>query len=89
VATYGQVARVSGLPGHARQVGYALRALSDGSAVPWHRVINAQGAVSPRADASWTGVQRRMLEAEGVTFGPDGKVSLERFQWSSLKHERY
>jgi hypothetical protein len=30
-----------------------------------------------------------MLEAEGVTFGPDGKVSLERFQWSSLKHERY
>ena len=44
VATYGQVARVAGLPGRARQVGYAMYALAAGSTVPWHRVVNAQGS---------------------------------------------
>ena len=37
IATYGQVAALAGIPGHARQVGYALHALSDGSQVPWQR----------------------------------------------------
>ena len=49
VATYGQVAELAGLPGHARQVGYALHALPSATAVPWHRVINAAGTVSRRA----------------------------------------
>ncbi len=48
VATYGQIAELAGLPGHARQVGYALHALPDGTAVPWHRVLNARGALSLR-----------------------------------------
>ena len=39
VATYGQVASLAGLAGQARQVGYALHALPDGTAVPWHRVV--------------------------------------------------
>ena len=46
VATYGQVAELAGLPGHARQVGYALHALPRGTTVPWHRVLNARGALS-------------------------------------------
>ena len=49
VATYGQVAELAGLPGHARQVGYALHALPAATAVPWHRVINAAGGVSLRS----------------------------------------
>src|SRR5688572_505500 len=48
VATYGQVARLAGLGAGARQVGYALSDLPTGSTVPWHRVINARGAVSLR-----------------------------------------
>ena len=43
VATYGQIATLAGLDGHARQVGYALHSLPDGSDIPWHRVINAKG----------------------------------------------
>ena len=35
VATYGQVAELAGLPGHARQVGYALHGLSHGTAPSW------------------------------------------------------
>jgi methylated-DNA-protein-cysteine methyltransferase related protein len=48
VATYGQIARLAGLGGQARRVGYALSALPAGSRVPWHRVVNAAGRISER-----------------------------------------
>jgi methylated-DNA-protein-cysteine methyltransferase-like protein len=81
VATYGQVASLAGLPGHARQVGYALSALPEGRRVPWHRVINAKGEVSLRSEPGCDSDQRRLLEAEGVLFDHRGRVSLARFQW--------
>jgi methylated-DNA-protein-cysteine methyltransferase-like protein len=82
VATYGQVAALAGLAGHARQAGYALHALpDDADGVPWHRVINARGEVSPRAEPGWEGLQRAMLEAEGVAFDPRGRVNLRRYRW--------
>jgi methylated-DNA-protein-cysteine methyltransferase-like protein len=81
VATYGQVARLAGMPGHARQVGYALHALRPDERVPWHRVINARGEVSPRAAPGWERIQRRELEKEGVVFDPHGRIALERYAW--------
>ncbi|HET6679896.1 MAG TPA: MGMT family protein [Gemmatimonadaceae bacterium] len=81
VATYGQIARLAGLPGHARQVGYALHDLPSGSRVPWHRVINAQGRISRRADGSAGIDQRMLLLNEGVWFDARGKVDLEQFGW--------
>ncbi len=82
VATYGQIAVLAGLPGHARQVGYALSALPDGSDVPWHRVINAHGRVSTRSEGFFHSLQRNMLEAEGVTFDAAAKISLRKHGWS-------
>lgn len=81
VATYGQVAEVAGLPGHARQVGYALHALPDATSVPWHRVLNAAGGLSPRAVAGAELTQRQLLEREGVPFNLRGRVPLERVRW--------
>lgn len=82
VATYGQVAAEAGLPGHARLVGYALHALAEGSDVPWHRVINARGEVSPRSDPGpFEGFQRHLLEEEGVELDQRGRVDLRRFRW--------
>jgi methylated-DNA-protein-cysteine methyltransferase-like protein len=82
VATYGRVAELAGLPGHARQVGYALAAMSESSTVPWHRVINAQGAVSARGPHSGGAVTQRVrLEQEGVEFDARGRVSLAEFGW--------
>ena len=81
VATYGQVAELAGLPGQARQIGYALHALSDSDEVPWQRVINARGEVSPRAAAGAENLQRAILEQEGVLFDARGRVSLERYGW--------
>lgn len=88
VATYGQVAALAGLAGRARQVGYALHALPEGSQVPWHRVINARGEVSPRAEPGWEGFQRFLLEEEGVAFDLAGAVDLERFLWQSAARPR-
>jgi methylated-DNA-protein-cysteine methyltransferase-like protein len=81
VATYGQVAELAGIPRHARQVGYALHALSDDENVPWHRVINARGEVSRRVEPDWEEIQRQLLAAEGVGFDLAGRVSLARYRW--------
>ncbi|HUF36506.1 MAG TPA: methylated-DNA--[protein]-cysteine S-methyltransferase [Gemmatimonadales bacterium] len=81
VATYGQVAELAGLPGHARQVGYALHALPAGTAVPWHRVINARGEVSRRSEPGAELTQRMLLEREGVRFDARGRVQLRSHGW--------
>jgi len=81
VATYGQVATLAGLDGHARQAGYALHSLPDGSDVPWHRVINAKGEISPRNSSDSHELQRMLLEEEGIVFSVDGKIALDRFRW--------
>ncbi len=81
VATYGQVAALANLPGQARQVGYALHALPFGSRVPWHRVINAKGEISPRTWGESHITQRDLLEAEDVQFNASGRVSLAKHQW--------
>ncbi|MBK5259989.1 MAG: MGMT family protein, partial [Thermoanaerobaculia bacterium] len=59
--------------GHARQVGYALHNLPEGSTIPWHRVVNARGEISPRTTSDSHELQRLLLEAEGV--------ELERYRW--------
>lgn len=78
VATYGQIAEIVG-DCTARVVGYAMAASSDD--VPWQRVINAQGKVSPRADHWGTEVQRLRLQEEGVVFDADHKVNLAEVRW--------
>lgn len=81
VATYGQIARLSGKPQAPRQVGNILSGLkpADGD-VPWQRVVNAQGGVSPRLGYG-AEIQRQLLEAEGVEFGSEAHCSLARYQW--------
>lgn len=81
VATYGQVASLAGLAGHARQVGYALNALPDGTVVPWHRVVNAAGRISARATPGGELVQQLLLAKEGVRLDARGRIPLERVRW--------
>ncbi len=80
VASYGQVADLAGSPGAARQVGYALAALPSWTNAPWHRVLNARGAISPRPGGAAV-TQRLRLESEGVQFGQDGRVDLGAYGW--------
>ena len=82
VTTYGTIAQLAGFAGQARLVGYALSNLRDGSVLPWHRVINAQGRLSlERAGAPSGLTQRLRLQSEGVAVDAAGRVSLARFGW--------
>ncbi|MDP9193316.1 MAG: MGMT family protein [Acidobacteriota bacterium] len=83
VATYGQIAEIAGLEGHARQVGYALHHLPAHSNVPWHRVVNAKGEISARTGGDSHELQRMLLEAEGVEFDAKGRMDLKRYRWKS------
>ena len=83
VATYGQIATLAGLDGHARQVGYAMHACPND--IPWHRVINAKGEVSPRSRGDSHELQRMLLEAEGVRFDSRGRVDLEQDRWEAVE----
>ena len=79
VATYGQVAEEAGLPRRERLVGRLLSELADGSRIPWHRVVNASGRVSPRPRG--TARQLRLLRAEGSLAPGQERVDLERHLW--------
>lgn len=85
VATYGQIADLAQLFGRARMVGYALyRVDTRYLDIPWHRVINAKGEISHSPLRHGTDSQQRLLlEAEGVEFSPEGKVSLRLYQWQN------
>ena len=80
VATYGQIAELVGASG-PRQVGYALAATPIEIQIPWHRVINARGEVSPRSDGNRDSEQQGRLTAEGVVPSKNGRINLERYRW--------
>lgn len=79
VATYGQLAMMAGSPRASRIVGAAMFRAPDG--LPCHRVIYSDGSLC--CDRAFGGkeIQRQMLEGEGVTFLPDGRVDLKRHLW--------
>lgn len=88
VATYGQIALMLPPPegvdfdGYRafgpRWVGGAMAACPDD--VPWQRVINAQGRISPRPGAAR---QRELLEGEGIVFVKD-RIDLKKYGWRGL-----
>ncbi|MEG0750391.1 MAG: MGMT family protein [Oscillospiraceae bacterium] len=81
VATYGQIALLAGNPRWSRVVGYALHVNPDPADIPCFRVVNRFGECSGSFAFGGAGVQRSLLEADGVEFGPDGRVELMRYIW--------
>lgn len=87
VTTYGNIAGLMEMPAEidpkharafgARWVGGAMgRCPGD---LPWHRVVNAKGEISPRPGAA---KQRALLEEEGIEFGVNGKIALKKYLWT-------
>jgi methylated-DNA-protein-cysteine methyltransferase related protein len=85
VSTYGAVARAAGLPGRARQAGYALRVAGDSLDLPWHRVVGAGGRIAFPPASRAHREQARRLRAEGVQV-VDGRV--ERAALTGLEEGR-
>ena len=74
VSTYGDVAREAGLPGRARQAGFALKHAPDGMHLPWHRVVGAGGKIAFPPGSSARREQTRRLQSEGITVA-NGRVA--------------
>ena len=81
VATYGQIARMTGRPRGARLVGWAMASCPADMDVPCHRVVDRSGGTKKAFDEHMPGGQRFLLEAEGVVFRPDGTVDMDRCAW--------
>ncbi len=84
VMTYGQIAVLLGKPTASRAVGYALHRTPNGQQIPWQRVINSQGKISPRGAGDKLHeppLQRVLLESEGIEFNALGKIRLEQYRW--------
>jgi methylated-DNA-protein-cysteine methyltransferase-like protein len=84
VTSYGAIARMLGNARAARTVGWALHSVPENSDVPWQRVINSQGRISTSCQEHGQGLQRALLEAEGVEFDERGHVDWDRFGWQGL-----
>ncbi|HEY9401342.1 MAG TPA: MGMT family protein [Pyrinomonadaceae bacterium] len=80
VMTYGQLAEILGEGYTARTVGFVMNKADE--SVPWHRVINAQGACSTGRVLLPMNKQQRMLEAEGVEFNARDRCDLGRYRWT-------
>ena len=85
VTTYGQVASLMGRPQSARYVGFALRGnpspSADGGDIPCHRVLFKDGSLCKGFAFGRPGVQKELLQAEGITFVDDSHVDLSAHLW--------
>lgn len=81
VMSYGQIATLIENRLSPRAVGWALHGCPE--SVPWQRVVNASGGCSTdRIPDIPRGLQRALLEAEGVEFRGNGTIDLERYRWA-------
>ncbi|MDH3627028.1 MAG: MGMT family protein [Acidobacteriota bacterium] len=80
VMTYGQIANEIEDRLSPRAVGWALNGCP--SDVPWQRVVNATGGCSTdRLADSPRGLQRALLEEEGIAFRDNGTLDLLTYRW--------
>lgn len=81
VASYGQIARLAGLPGYARYVGHTMKKLPSGTKLPWFRIVNSHGRLSFGPGTEQYLLQKSLLEKEGIVF-VKGKCSMSKFGWA-------
>jgi len=78
VATYGDIAKLAGMPSHARQVGKVLSRLPADTKLPWYRIVNSQGKISLQDERG--DYQRQQLAAEGILLSAHGTISLKKYR---------
>lgn len=80
VVSYGEVAARAGLPRRARLVGRVLGQSGAGLALPWHRVLRADGHLAFAPGSRGFREQVRRLAAEGIIVR-GGRVDLDVHGW--------
>lgn len=88
VMSYGSVARVLGAGYDARAIGNVMHATPDDArAIPWHRVINAQGGCSTAGLTTPPDLQQKLLEAEGIVFNEKGRCEIAKYLWTPPEYD--
>lgn len=90
VATYGQIAMLCGKPRNSRQVGYGLRENLAGEDIPAFRVVNGKGELSGAFHFPIPGLQKTLLEADGVEVFWNGRnwcVDLKKYGWETTAED--
>jgi methylated-DNA-protein-cysteine methyltransferase-like protein len=80
VATYGQIAYLTGLYPSVRRVVWILHSCSEKEGLPWHRVVNSKGSISLKPGKGYE-KQLAMLKKEGVVFDERNRIDLELYLW--------
>ena len=80
VASYGQIAYLTGLYPSVRRVVWILHSCSEKEGLPWHRVVNQKGTISLKPGAGYE-KQKSLLEEEGIVFDAKDQIDLGRFLW--------
>jgi len=88
VVSYGQVATMAGYPRAARQVGWVLHGLPQGSKIPWQRVINTNGYIPSRGREYEAMKQIALLRGEDIEVDDDGNLDIERYRWDGRLRKR-
>ena len=87
VMTYGQISAELASRLSPRAVGWIMHRCPED--VPWQRVVNASGGFSTdRLPDFPKGLQRAMLEDEGVEMRQDGTLDLEVYRWLPDRADR-
>lgn len=81
VITYGNLAKLAGMPNGARLAGRLMCELPDKSNLPWHRVINAQGRLSLPVDSEGYREQLQRLQKDGIDIN-NGKIKLSIYGYN-------
>lgn len=82
VTTYGAVAVACGSPRASRSVGAALHRNPDPKNIPCHRVVFADGRLTPGFAFGGKNAQKALLEREGVVFVAEYQIDILKHFWS-------
>lgn len=80
MATYGQIACLTGFYPSVRRVVWILHSCSKKERLPWHRVVNRRGSISLKSGAGYE-KQKEILEREGIVFDERDRIDLKRYLW--------
>ncbi len=86
VATYGQIAHLTGLYPSVRRVVWILHSCSEKKELPWHRIVNRKGEISLKPGAGYE-KQKELLEKEGIVFDERERINLDLFLWDPCEED--
>ncbi|MBX3021796.1 MAG: MGMT family protein [Bdellovibrionales bacterium] len=81
VATYKQIAALSGKPHGSRGVAWILNSSSQKHKLPWYRVLSSRGRISFPLKSKHYVLQMAKLKREGVRFKDNGDIDMAKYQW--------